>query len=69
MRIRFTANPADPGHHWVRGRFIDLASHGYVPILDTETGATRMFIPSRVENNRILLACDPGYVDRRRVMR
>lgn len=62
--IRSTANPAGPGHHWVRARFIDPAPHGYVPILNSETGATRVFIPSRVENNRILLARDPGYVDR-----
>jgi hypothetical protein len=37
--------------HWVRARFIDPAPHGYVPITDAETKMTRVFIPSRVENN------------------
>jgi hypothetical protein len=35
-----------------------------VPIDDPDTGMMRMFIPSRVTDNLILLANDPGYVDR-----
>jgi hypothetical protein len=63
-RIRATANPGGVGHAWIKARFIDPAPHGYVPIIDGETGAMRMFIPSRVQDNVVLMARDPGYVDR-----
>jgi hypothetical protein len=64
MRIRATANPGGVGHHWIKARYIDPAPGGYVPIKDPATGTTRVFIPSRVTDNRVLLARDPGYVDR-----
>jgi hypothetical protein len=35
-----------------------------VPLLESETGAMGVFIPSFVENNGILLARNPGYVTR-----
>lgn len=65
-RVRSSGNPGGPGHQWVKGRFVDHAPGGYVPILDPETGMRRMFIPSRVGDNAILLAHDPGYVARLR---
>jgi hypothetical protein len=63
-RIRASANPAGPGHHWIKTRFVDPAPHGYQIITDEQTGMMRVFIPSRVEHNKILMARDPGYVDR-----
>jgi len=63
-RIRATANPGGPGHHAVKERFIDPAPGGYVPIDDPETGMARMFIPSRVTDNKILLKRDPDYIAR-----
>jgi hypothetical protein len=63
-RVRASANPGGPGHHWVKTRFIDPAPAGYRVIIDAETGGTRVYIPSRVSDNRILLARDPGYVER-----
>jgi hypothetical protein len=65
-RIRASANPGGPGHAWVKARFIDPAPHGYEPITDPQTGVVRVFIPSRVTDNVILLRRDPGYVDRLR---
>jgi hypothetical protein len=62
-RIRSTGNPGGAGHHWVKQRFIDYAPKGYVPYLDPETKFSRIFIPSRVQDNKILMAIDPGYVD------
>ena len=64
VRIRATANPGGSGHQWVRARFIDPAPKGYVPITDIDTNMTRVFVPSRVQDNRILMVRDPGYVDR-----
>jgi hypothetical protein len=67
-RIRATANPGGPGHEWVREFFgIDRFPSGRV-ILTPEDGSNmqRMFIPSRVQDNKILLASDPDYVARLR---
>jgi hypothetical protein len=61
-RRRSTGNPGGPGHQWVKNRFIDPAPGGYTPIIDPETKETRMFIPSKVQDNRILLDRDPGYL-------
>lgn len=63
-RIRSAANPGGVGHHWVKHEFIDPAPGGYVPIRDPETGMERMFIPSRLRDNTILMQSDPGYVGR-----
>lgn len=63
-RIRAAANPGGVGHHWVKAMFIDHAPSGYVPILDPETGMERMFIPSKLRDNTILMQSDPGYVGR-----
>jgi hypothetical protein len=66
MRIRATANPGGSGHAWIRARFVDPDPKGYMPITDAETGMVRVFIPSRVTDNAILLSRDPGYIDRLR---
>lgn len=67
-RIRASANPGGPGHHWVYSHFISAHPRGYTPIDDPISGMSRMFIPSRVEDNKILMAQDPGYVNRLRAV-
>lgn len=52
-RIRSGGNPGGKGHIWVKARFIDV-SPAYVPFDDPETGLTRMFIPSKVTDNKYL---------------
>lgn len=63
-RIRATANPGGVGHGWVKARF-EIAEHptGY-KLIENETGLHRMFIPSKVTDNQILLKADPNYVQR-----
>ena len=51
-RFRATGNPGGPGHQWVRARYIDPAPQGYEVIRDPETGMERVYIPSRVHDNR-----------------
>jgi len=63
-RIRSAANPGGVGHHWVKSMFIDPAPSGYQPMRDPETGMERMFIPSKLRDNTILMGSDPGYVGR-----
>jgi hypothetical protein len=66
MRVRASANPGGVGHSWIRSRFIDANPLGYQLIRDAETGMNRIFIPSKVSDNIVLMKRDPGYVDRLR---
>lgn len=52
-RIRSGGNPGGKGHIWVKARFIDVVPP-YTPYDDPETGLTRMFIPSKVTDNKFL---------------
>lgn len=65
MRMRCTANPGGAGHQWVMARFgIDRHPMGYRVMTDPDTGMRRVFIPSKVRDNQILMANDPRYIDR-----
>jgi hypothetical protein len=66
LRIRATANPGGPGHEWVKEYFsINSFPRGGIPLTpEDESGMTRMFIPSRIQDNKILLAADPAYIGR-----
>lgn len=59
-----TGNPGGPGHNAVKGRYVDPAPTGFVPIIDAETGESRVFIPSKLEDNLALVKNDPGYRNR-----
>lgn len=68
-RIRCSANPGGVGHHAVKAYFVDPAPKGMELIETTDEDGfttTRMFIPSKVQDNKILLQNDPGYVARLR---
>ncbi len=61
--VRSTGNPGGIGHVWVKGRYIDRMPPR-VPFVDPETGFARMFVPSRMSDNQILMQADPGYRNR-----
>lgn len=74
-QILLTANPEGPGFYWVKERFMhDPKTGKRVPdrtrieevIENPFTGKkdiiTRIFLPSKVSDNKILLQNDPGYV-------
>ena len=52
--MRLTGNPGGPGHNWVKSRYIDPAPAGFEVIRDATTGLERVYIPSRVGDNRYL---------------
>lgn len=56
-----TSNPGGVGHNFVKSKFISPAKQGGVPIKEREDGDTKIFIPSNVEDNRILVENDPKY--------
>lgn len=67
IQLALTANPGGPGHSWIRNRYIDPAPGGFKLLtrkLITGKDHKFIYIPSRVENNKILLAKDPDYIDR-----
>ena len=64
-QIKSATNPGGVGHMWVKDRFIDIGKPNKVhkfKVDDEE--ATRVFIPSKVQDNTFLLKADPGYVRR-----
>lgn len=61
-QFRATCNPGGPGHHWVKQWAIDLGP--YNVFTDPENGLTRVFIPSRLADNPMLLKNDPTYVNK-----
>lgn len=68
-RIRSSANPGGVGHHAVKNHFIDPAPMGLDLIKSVDEDGrvtTRMFIPSRVYDNKKLLDNDPTYIARLR---
>lgn len=60
--VRLTGNPGGIGHGWVKERYV--ANGPFSPFKDPDTGFTRMFVPSRTQDNKILLTNDPNYRNR-----
>jgi len=60
-RVFLTTNPWEIWHAWVKKRFIDVSSP-WVPYIDSITWRSRIFIPSRIEDNPTLVKNDPQYV-------
>lgn len=62
-----TANPGGAGHQWIKHRYIDPAPRGMKRLirqLDDGSEHYAIFIPSLLEQNRILMARDPKYRSR-----
>lgn len=68
-RIRCSANPGGIGHHAVKAYFINPAPQGMTVVNSVDEDGlitTRMFIPSKVYDNKILMKNDPQYIARLR---
>ena len=68
IQLILTANPGGPGQHWIRERYqihpFPLVPKIMIRTLPTGKEHKVAVIPSRITDNKILLANDPGYVDR-----
>ena len=70
--MRLTGNPGGAGHNWVKQRFIDPNPRGFQLITDdTEIEVDgvkqtvkldRVFIPSKISDNLLLMRNDPTYI-------
>ena len=67
VQLTLTANPGGAGHQWLKRRYVDPAPSGMKVLtraLPDGSSHRYVYIPSRVQNNRALLARDPGYISR-----
>lgn len=74
--MRLTGNPGGPGHNWVKARYIDPSPAGYkitteecdveIDGITRTVSLDRVFIPSKLGDNMLLLRNDPTYVLRLR---
>lgn len=60
-QVKSSTNPGNVGHAWVKARFIDPAPPE--TLIETPSG-TRVFIPSKVDDNKYLMESDPEYKKR-----
>jgi predicted phage terminase large subunit-like protein len=65
VKFRATANPGGVGHAEIKREYID-PSPPLSPFPDPDTGILRVFIPSRLQDNRLLMENDPEYAKRLR---
>lgn len=59
--VKSTTNPGGIGHAWVKARFIDP---GPPDRTFAAPGGSRIFLPSRIQDNGFLMRGDPEYVKR-----
>lgn len=67
VQMILTANPGGAGQHWIAERFglIPFPDRPIVRRVKIHQGTIdAAVIPSRIADNRILMAVDPGYIDR-----
>lgn len=66
-QVILTFNPGGVGHHWLKELFIRPAPAGkkvLTKTLPNNDTFQYIYIPSKIADNQILLAQDPGYVSR-----
>ncbi|MBR0277305.1 MAG: phage terminase large subunit [Clostridia bacterium] len=59
--VKSSTNPGGVGHNWVKERFIDIGQADEVHRLES---GTRIFIPSKVQDNTFLMEKDKDYIKR-----
>lgn len=60
-QVKSSTNPGGVGHAWVKERFVDIGAPNTVHMTDH---GTRVFIPSLIQDNPILMRKDPEYLTR-----
>ena len=66
--MRLTGNPGGPGHNWVKARYITPNPNGYEIIREEMVlegkviSLDRVFIPSKISDNRLVMENDPTYI-------
>lgn len=66
--VRSATNPGNIGHVWVRDRFVAPAREGNKILYDEIAKSKRVFIPAKLTDNPHLMARDPDYINRLRIL-
>ena len=61
-QIKSSTNPGSIGHAWVKKRFIEPAPPDKV--FRGSDGVSKVFLPSKIDDNTFLMERDPGYKER-----
>lgn len=62
-RMRGTGNPGGAGHAWIKQHW-KISEYPDGGVIIREGADRRMFIRSRLQDNKILMLSDPGYINR-----
>ncbi|KAA0697425.1 terminase [Neorhizobium sp. P12A] len=65
-QLLLTGNPGGAGQNWIKKRYIDPSPLGMKPLVRVLPNGKEhryIFIPSRIEDNKLLLANDPDYIN------
>ena len=69
-RMLLGANPGGPGHAWLKERYVDPYPEGFkrMPLIKNgeKMDSDFIYIPARLDDNKLLLDRDPGYKARLR---
>jgi hypothetical protein len=63
-QLHATCNPGGPGHNWVKERFVTPNPDGYEVLKEVLPNGkihSRVFIPSKLSDNKIMALADPNY--------
>lgn len=66
-QLIMTGNPGGAGQQWIRARYIDPHPDGFKILsrnLPNGKDHKFVFIPSRLQNNRLMMKADPDYINR-----
>ncbi|MCA1807263.1 MAG: hypothetical protein LC687_05385 [Actinobacteria bacterium] len=67
-RIIYGSNPGGVGHHYFKSGFVDFGPNKAFKAPKSDGGMRRMFIPSKMTDNKVLMQTDPDYEERVRGM-
>jgi len=65
-QLLLTGNPGGAGQHWIKQRYIDPAPRGMSALTRTLPNGSAhryVFIPSRIQDNKLLMKNDPQYIN------
>lgn len=65
-QLILTGNPGGAGQHWIKQRYIDQAPSGMKLLIRKLPNGKEhryVFIPSRIQDNKLLMANDPEYIN------
>lgn len=63
-RIIYTANPGGVGHHYFKSNFVDFGGDNTFRAPEDEGSMLREYIPSKLQDNKVLIENDPDYAAR-----